>query len=311
MIKNCLKNFFKSIWLYFIPLGVIALFVAIGLSVFIPNCVNLVSGTFKQISEKLQQTSFDWNAVQQLIIGKFFEYSGDPGKLSELVSSPEALTALLKEVVNEAFGVSTLSDDIINLVRDCANQIILQVVGLVIIFVVSVIVGFLFLKIALRKYLTDRNSFKVILVSILDGIVFGAMVYLFIYLMNHVSEGAAWAVGISVGLVLLFIIPLIEAYLFYGIRKVKFTQVLNFKTFFGLIVGDIIILALGGGLCFLLYLIPNRVLAIIVIVPLAELLVCVLGLNCETYVIKVAEDNKIDKRIEKEKAAAVEQYKAN
>lgn len=276
MIKNCLKNFFKSIWLYFIPLGVIALFVAIGLSLFIPNCINLVSDTFKQISEKLQQTTFDWNAVQQLILGKFFEYSSDMGKVSTLLSSPEELTNLLKEVVNEAFGVSTLSDDIINLVKNCATQIVLQVVGLVILFIASVIVGFLFLKIALRKYLTDRNSFKVILVSLLDGIIFGGMVYLFIYLMNQVNEGAAWAVGISLGVVLLFIVPLLEAYLFYGIRKVKISQVLNFKTLFGLIFGDAIILALGVGLCFLFWLIPNRVLAIIVIVPLVELLVCVL-----------------------------------
>lgn len=75
MIKASIKNFFKSLGFYFIPLGVMAFCLMICLSIAIPHMIGVVKGAYQSISTSIGQTTFDWTAIQSALIAKFMEYS--------------------------------------------------------------------------------------------------------------------------------------------------------------------------------------------------------------------------------------------
>ena len=106
MVKISIKNFFKSLGFYFIPLGVMAFFIIIYLAFMIPGIVTDVKDTFQAIATKLGTVEFNWEKIQGVIMSKVFEYSADPSALISLAGNPELIINLLKDTVVEAFGRS-------------------------------------------------------------------------------------------------------------------------------------------------------------------------------------------------------------
>ena len=307
MVKTSIKNFFKSLGFYFIPLGVMAFFIIIYLAFMVPAIVGDVRTTFQAIAEKIGTVEFNWEQVQGVVMSKIFKYAADPGALMGLASNPEAIINLLKDTVIEAFGVKEVTNEIVALIQECVTGISMRLVMLLIVMILSFIAGFVVLEVLLRRYLTDINMIKSILVSILNAILVAGVLVLLTYLYMN-NEVAMWIV-IVVAVVIAIFGTLFEAYLFYGVRKVKFTKVINIKNVFTLILGTAISGALFVGLICLCLLIPSRFIGVFVMIPFVELGLCVLELNCCAYVSAMAKEGKIDKRIEKEVNAQLDTKK--
>ena len=307
MVKTSIKNFFKSLGFYFIPLGVMAFFIIIYLAFMIPAIVGDVRTTFEAIAEKLGTVQFNWEQVQGVVMSKVFEYAADPGALLGLASNPELIINLLKDTVMEAFGVQEVTNEIIALIQDCVAGISMRLVMLLIVMILSFIAGFVVLEVLLRRYLTEINMIKSILVSILNAILIAGVLVLLLYLAFN-NEVAMWIVIVVAALFAIFG-TLLEAYLFYGVRKVKFTQVINIKNVFTLILGSAISGGLFVGLICLCLLIPNGFARVFVMIPFIELCLCVLELNACAYVSTLAKEGKIDKRIQKEIAVQMNEKK--
>ena len=307
MIKTSIKNFFKSLGFYFIPLGVMAFFIVLYLAFMIPGIVTDVRDTFQAIATKLGAVEFNWEKIQGVIMSKVFEYGADPTALMSLTGNPELIINLLKDTVMEAFGVEEVTNEIIALIQQCVTSISMRLIGLLAIMIVSFIAGFVVLEVLLRRYLTDINMIKSILVSILNGILIAGVLVLLSYLYSN-NEVAMWIVIVVAAIILIFG-TLLEAYLFYGIRKVKFTQVINIKNVFTLILGSAISGGLFVGLICLCLLIPSRFVGIFIMIPFVELGICVLELNACAYVSSMAKENKIDKRVQKEVNAQIAEKK--
>ena len=298
MIKASIKNFFKSLGFYFIPLGVMAFCLMICLSITIPHTIGVVKGAYQSISTSIGQTSFDWNAIQSALIAKFMEYASDMGKAMALISSPEGIVNLLKEIAMETFGLESLTNEIVATLQNAVMEVMTDVIAIFASLVIGLFLGFIFLKIIIRRYLANTNMFKAFIISIVDALVFTGIMILLSYLKVS-NEVWMWVTIVLVVLGVL-LISQFEAYLFYGVGKVKFLKVVNIKNTITLLIGDLIDIIFGVGVSVVIYLTMNPITAILVIIPFAMLIVCILGINAETYTSQLVFENKIDKRIDKE-----------
>lgn len=298
MIKASIKNFFKSLGFYFIPLGVMAFCLMICLSITIPHMIGVVKGAYQSISTSIGQTSFDWNAIQSALIAKFMEYATDLGKAMALISSPEGIVNLLKEIAMETFGLESLTNEIIATLENAVMEVMSDLIVIFASLVIGLFLGFIFLKIIIRRYLANTNMLKAFIISIVDALVFTGVMILLSYLKVN-NEVWMWVTIVLVVLGVL-LISQFEAYLFYGVGKVKFLKVVNIKNTITLLIGDLIDIIFGVGVSVVIYLTMNPITAILVIIPFAMLIVCILGINAETYTSQLVFENKIDKRIDKE-----------
>ncbi|MCR4879899.1 MAG: hypothetical protein K5906_02965 [Bacilli bacterium] len=289
MIIASIKNFFKSLGFYFIPLGISAFLILIGLSIIIPEMTTVIQNTYQNISSSIAGATFDWNKISAILINKVTQAGG-----LEVLTDTNKLVQILQETAKEGFGLPEITQDVTNAVQACVTSLAVYVIGLIVIIIFSAFIGFVVLKVLLRRYLTDTPMIKAILVSILDAIITLAVMELLFYFYDHNQNLALWLIGL-VSLIIYVFVALLEAYIFYGIGKVKFLDVINLKNAFTLIIGNLIIIAVSVGVISLVMTIPNQGTALIIVVPFAELMFCVLGLNAETYTSTLAKEGKIEK----------------
>ena len=299
MVGTCVKNFFKSLLFYFIPLGVMAFFVVLYLASAIPSSINLVKDTFQQIATKVAAQTYDWNQVSSILLSKGMEIYSDPTMLASLLGDSSQLVNLLKDTAMEAFGIESLTEEVVALLQNLVYELAFKLIGLVIIVILGVFFGFVFLEVVLRRFLTNVNMFKAILISLLNGIIGIGIFILLGYLNIQNLQVAMWII-LVVAILAALLLSLVEAYLFYGIKKVRFLQVLNFKTIFTLLLGNVICIALCVGICLACSLIPSVFTRFFVMIPFMMLTLCVIELNAGAYVSKLVGENKIDKRVQKE-----------
>ena len=298
MIKASIKNFFKSLGFYFIPLGVMAFCLMICLSIAIPHMIGVVKGAYQSISTSIGQTTFDWTAIQSALIAKFMEYSSDISKAMALISSPEGIVNLLKEIAMETFGLESLTNEIVATLQNAVSQVMSDLVAILASLIIGLFLGFIFLKIIIRRYLANTNMVKAFLISIVDALIFTGVIILLSYLKVS-SEAWMWVTIVLVVLGVL-LISQFEAYLFYGVGRVKFLKVVNIKNTITLLIGDLIDIIFGIIVAVVIYLTMNPLTATLVIIPFVMLIVCILGINAETYTSQLVFENKIDKRVDKE-----------
>ena len=298
MIKASIKNFFKSLGFYFIPLGVMAFCLMICLSIAIPHMIGVVKGAYQSISTSIGQTTFDWTAIQSALIAKFMEYSSDMSKAIALISSPEGIVSLLKEIAMETFGLESLTNEIVATLQNAVSQVMSDLVAILASLIIGLFLGFIFLKIIIRRYLANTNMLKAFFISIVDALIFTGVIILLSYLKVS-SEAWMWVVIVLVVIGVL-LISQFEAYLFYGVGRVKFLKVVNIKNTITLLIGDLIDIIFGIIVAVVIYLTMNTLTATLVIIPFVMLIVCILGINAETYTSQLVFENKIDKRVDKE-----------
>ena len=298
MIKASIKNFFKSLGFYFIPLGVMAFCLMICLSIAIPHMIGVVKGAYQSISTSIGQTTFDWTAIQSALIAKFMEYSTDMSKAMALISSPEGIVSLLKEIAMETFGLESLTNEIVATLQNAVSQVMSDLVAILASLIIGLFLGFIFLKIIIRRYLANTNMLKAFFISIVDALIFTGVIILLSYLKVS-SEAWMWVVIVLVVIGVL-LISQFEAYLFYGVGRVKFLKVVNIKNTITLLIGDLIDIIFGIIVAVVIYLTMNPLTATLVIIPFVMLIVCILGINAETYTSQLVFENKIDKRVDKE-----------
>lgn len=215
-----------------------------------------------------------------------------------LISSPEGIVSLLKEIAMETFGLESLTNEIVATLQNAVSQVMSDLVAILASLIIGLFLGFIFLKIIIRRYLANTNMVKAFLISIVDALIFTGVIILLSYLKVS-SEAWMWVTIVLVVLGVL-LISQFEAYLFYGVGRVKFLKVVNIKNTITLLIGDLIDIIFGIIVAVVIYLTMNPLTATLVIIPFVMLIVCILGINAETYTSQLVFENKIDKRIDKE-----------
>ena len=151
MIGTSVKNFFKSIGFYFIPLGVMSFFTIIYIAWMVPTMIGVVQNSFQAIADKIGSTSFNWDEVLPSLMAKAMEYA-DPAAALGLITNPNSIIDLLKETAMETFGLETITNEIMEIITGAVSQLTVMLVGVLAVIIISFVIGFVALEVLMRKY---------------------------------------------------------------------------------------------------------------------------------------------------------------
>lgn len=296
LFKTGLINYFKSMKHYFVPLGIFALFVIFGLTTAIPMMINAVKVLFTECGKIVSKGQFDWAAIftdlsDQVASVDWSDFNKGVATVSSQTWLYDTLIKVLSTVFHEEDVVKTFGA----LIQNCIGTIYGAFAIIIAFFFIGIFVGFFVIKILVRKTVTRKNIIKVILFSLVDAILFTGLFMIF-SLFNRLPQWANIVLSIIFSL-MVGVFTLFEAYLFYGVKKIKIKEVVNVKDFFLLYLTDLVILIIGVIICVALFFIFNPVFAVFVILPIAEITISILGVNAEGYVVRKVEEKQAGKQL--------------
>ena len=172
-----------------------------------------------------------------------------------------------------------------------------------IIQLLGLLVGYVLIMLFSRSEIERRNIFKVLLNAIVDGII----LVVFIILLTWISSLASWG-GI---LALLLFLPLYSAgtlfgsYVNHGLKAVTFKKAVSFRNIIKLSICNLLIVVATIVLALLCWAVFNVIIAIVLGISIFVVDICTISLNADSFVVAlVAESNAKEAIIDaKDKAA--------
>lgn len=285
MILRGFKNFLKSIKFYFTPLGVLALFVVIALSISLTNISNAIKDLFTDLAKTMENFSVDWSAVGGSIYNSANEANWELAKFLDTEWIGTTLGTALR-----ASGLGETIDAATNAIATCATRILEMVILFLVLFVIGIIAGHVILSFIMRYDIIKDKWWKVLLYCLFDAVLEVGIVVLFVVLIM------AWAPFIFIAPILLLILTealsILGAYLIHGLNKIKFKEAFNVKTIGLSLLTDLILCTVGLALIILIALIFQSGIAIFIGLPLFEILMIVSRLSAETYIVDKMNETK-------------------
>ncbi len=292
MIKNGLKNFFSCLRYYLTPLGIFAIALVIAFSVALPGLIKAPKELFDGVSQILN-TPANWDMFFDHILNKLgeFDWRNDlAGALNTILNKSWLGTTLL-EAVKAAFSESgDVTEEMINLIGQCIQGILFNIIMGLVILLVGFIAGYIILKMQIKRNIAKGKLKKVFIGTVIkiliDLVLMGLGAWLTIL----------WSWNI-IFFVIIFILAngfgsLVEAYIVYNDDVIKFKEVVNFKNFFLMYVTNLIIYAIGIGVTLGIALLINNFVGVFLGLPLLEITLLVVGLNAESYVKEKADEKE-------------------
>jgi len=308
MIKKGLLDFLRCLKFFFVPLGILSIFTLMGLV----SCVTGISTSIKEFvngaKELVGNIHIDWTGIKTTFVNNVIEvyYSDGLQEGIKTIASSEWLKHTLSEVLKVAFGDSLSIDQVEGLVTTAISGIVMSIIFLFIMFILGIVVGIFVLKLLIRKQMTHIKIGRLILYSILDAF-FWLLVILLVIALSKINK--VFNVIVLVVFILSFgFICLSEGYLFYGIKKIKYRQVMNPINVLKLYAIELLILAITAVLTLLCVLLFKRVVGIYIALPFVEIGVLSISSTAESYVVHMVEKsgNSRAKKEEKETKKEVE-----
>ena len=311
MIKKGLLDFLRCLKFFFVPLGILSIFTLMGLV----SCITGISTSIKDFvngaKEIVGNIHIDWSAIKTTFFTQLtqVDYSQGLGTSIRTIASSEWLNSTLSEILKVAFGDTLSMDQVANLVTTAISGIVMSIVFLFIMFLLGIVVGIFVLKLLIRKQMTHVKIGRLILFSILDAFFWLLVILLVVYLS---SINKALNIIILVLFILTFgFICLSEGYLFYGIKKIKYRQVMNPINVLKLYAIEILILAITAVFTLLCVLIFNKVVGIYIALPFVEIGILSISSTAESYVVHLVEKkNPVEEKIAKKEAKKEVEVKA-
>lgn len=298
MILRGLKNFAKSIKYYFTPLGMITIFVTIGLFVAINGIAGAISTLFNDLAKTVGESSIDWGAVGNSLWGSITSLNWDLTKLMSFDWIAETLKGGLA-----ATGLQSTIDAAANQITHCVGTIIGCLMGFLIMFILGIVVGYVLLYFQVRSGIMKTVWWKTILYGLLDIVIQIALIAAFIGLV--VLWKPLMFILPLVWFIIIEMISIIQAYLLHGIKKIKFLEVFNPKVVGLCALSDAIITVSGLATVALIILIANPIVGLVIGLPLLEMVIIVSRFSAESYVV-----DKLDGTYDKEEAKRLERKQA-
>ena len=301
MIKKGLLDFLKCLKFFFVPLGIISIFTLMGLV----SCVTGISTSVKDFVNGAKEIAgnihIDWNTIKTTFVNSVIQVYYADGLQAGIktIASSEWLRNTLGDVLKVAFGDTLSLDQVSELVTTAISGIVMSIVFLFVMFILGIVVGIFVLKLLIRKQLTHIKMGKLILISILDAF-FWLLVILLVILLSRIN--AVLNVIVLVLFILSFgFICLSEGYLFYGIKKIKYRQVMNPINVLKLYAIEILVLAITAVFTLLCVLIFKKVVGIYIALPFVEIGILSISSTAESYVVNLVEKKNSDKDKKAEK----------
>ena len=283
IIKSCLINFYKNLKYYFVPLGISAFFLVIALYVAIPIVVNSIEETFTGIATVLGKMEFRWQDALQEIINKAMkiDYSSQ-SSVVDTVTNRDWILNTLKDVATALFGDEASSEAVMNMIKGCVATISAAITILVAMAVIGFVVAFFVIILAARRSLAKVSWWKAILFALIDTVLFAGFIVLY-FLLGNMALWAKMLISFAYAIVLI-VISLIEAYVFYGVKVLKIKETVQLKNMGLLLLGNLITLVLGIAVTLIPVIALPGYGGYILAIPFLEIVFLVIHMNEERYV---------------------------
>lgn len=302
MVLRGLKNFAKSIKYYFTPLGMITIFVTIGLFVAISGIGGAISNLFNDLAKTVGESNIDWGAVGNSLWRSITSLNWDLTKLMSFDWLSETLKGGLA-----ATGLGSTIDAAANEIARCVGTIIVCLMTFLIMFILGIIVGYVLLYFQVRSGIMKTVWWKTILYGLLDIVIQIALIAAFIGLV--MLWNPLMFILPLVWFIIIEMISIIQAYLLHGIKKIKFREVFNPKVIGLCTLSDAIITVSGMATVALIIFITNPIVGLVIGLPLLEMVIIVSRFSAESYVVDKL-DGTYDKEVkEREERRALKKEK--
>lgn len=297
MIKNGIKNYFINLKHIFTPLGVLALAVALGLSVLIPGAVSAVKNMATEVAEITGNSSVDFDSLKDCIFDAAEELDWeDPMAALNTVLDGDWLSETFDKCINILIADGEKYTEQIAVTIEKAIQ---QIAACIIVFVLLIILGlfggYLFTKFLVRQTMAKRAWWKFFFVYLIDSAIAAGLILISLWLQT-LWKPSAFISGIVV-LLLLGFGSLIEAYIIHGWKKIDFKTIVNLQNLGKMWLADVIIFVITFILALIAILITNAIVGILLSVPLFEVCFLVINLNAESYVkelVQIKQNNAME-----------------
>ena len=198
------------------------------------------------------------------------------------ISDKDWVVSTLIQVAEALFGDSVSGQEIVGLIRGCAETITVTLAYIFAMAIAGFIVSFFVIMVAVRKSMTKTGWIKAIVFSVLDTALFA----LFIWIYMLIKPGSAWVKTVVniVYVIGIIVFSFLESYVFHGIKKVKVREVVNVKNLVFWIIGNTLVLLIGIGLTVLPVVLVPWYGGIILAIPFIEIVFLVIHINAESYV---------------------------
>lgn len=291
MLKQGIKNYFKSLKYFFTPLGTMFLGMMIGFSVLIPTVFGAVKELAAGINTLSENVNLDFHELFNRLWAMVTELSWETdveNAFRTLFSTQwlnDALTEALSTILGSDF--ETFKAAITTLCNDFLAAIASGIFVFFAFWVQGFIVGYVITKFLIRRTIAKRSLWKKILFAFINSILTTAFLFVCAYLSMLWNAGIPLVIVMAIIFVSFF--SLLEAYLMYGVKKLKFKSVVNAKNIGLYILTNLIIFAIS--VCFSLIAIAiNKIMGLFVGLSLAVITILVVSMNSESYLKSLAEN---------------------
>ncbi|MCI9031911.1 MAG: hypothetical protein HFK09_05260 [Clostridia bacterium] len=288
MLKKSIKNYFISLKYFFTPLGTMFLGMMLGLSVLIPTIVSASGALIDGVKELADHVSLDFNVLGENLWATVTALDwNDPVEAFKTMFSLEWIEGALNDALAAILGadLETFATRIAELIAMFTASLIAGVVVFFVFWILGFIAGYILIRFLIRRNIARRSIWKFILATVLNSVLSALLVVLclWIYMLWQAS------IYISAVLVILLvgIFALTESYLMYGLKKVRFSQVVNFKNI-GLYMLSTVIIFVISILLTLIALAINSLMGLFIGLSIINIAIIVVNLNADSYVQSVA-----------------------
>lgn len=284
MLKQCLVNFFKSFKHFFTPLGTMFLGLLAGFSVLIPGTLAATNALVDNVKEIAAGVNLDFGTLwEQLRLAITALDWDDPFASIKTMFSAEWIDKTLTDSLTLVLGAdfATFAEKVQTIIGTFTDQILACVFVFSFLFVIGFIVGFILLKFFIRRNMAKRSLWKWLLSSLLNAVLPLGLAVVIVILFGLWKPSALFTVLLSV--IIMSVYSLTQAYLVYGYKKVKFSEVLNVKNAGLYLAGNLLILLISFVISILAILL-NVFAGIFVGLAILGIALCVMSMNAESYV---------------------------
>lgn len=300
MIKKTLKTYISNLKFIFTPLGVLTMFVLIGLSIAFTNISNALTTMVNEIQKLLGSQTVDFNAAKDVAFNRVT--SLDWKQLDQsirTVTSQEWLVSVLSDSAKAAFPNSEeFANQVSEIVKVCMNTVLANIMILLILALIGVVVGYMVLKFIITKEMVKRTFINRLLKTLLRTLINLTFIALIVYLVSLLKVN--FLVNFIISFFLYFVVNFFESYLIYGVRRIPAKKVFNIKNILFLILSSLMVAGISIALCVLFYYTLHVIASFIFIITIAEIAIVTNELLGESYIQTLLEENKAPETVSEE-----------
>ncbi len=290
MLKNSIRNYFQSLKHFFTPLGTMFLGMMIGISILIPGIIAAATELASGIEELAEHVNLDFELLWQNLWNSVTALDwNDPLGAFQTLLSPEWIHDVLTQELSAILGTDfeTFTARIAELVGMFTASVFAYIFVFFLFWVLGFIAGFILIRFLIRRSIARRSIWKFVLSTVISSVLSALLVGLCLWVYT------LWQSSIYISFILILLLvgvfAFLQAYLLYGIKKVRFADVVNLKNI-GLYFLSNVIIFFVSVLFTLIAVAINSLMGLFVGLSIIEIAIIVVSLNAESYVQSLASE---------------------